>query len=108
MHVDDFLKKVNGSTILDIWNGNQTIHNVTIYQLLHMSSGIGDYNDIAMENWTWNHPDGDISPLDYVWECNKTFLCQPGDCMFYSSIGFELLGFVLAQHANVSTWQEFD
>jgi len=43
MHVDDFLKKANGTTILEMWNGNETIHNVTIYQLLHMSSGIGSY-----------------------------------------------------------------
>lgn len=34
--VDPFLKKINGSSMLEIWNGDATIEKVTIYQLLHM------------------------------------------------------------------------
>jgi len=33
-----------GATIEEIW-GDPRINNVTIYQLLHMKSGIPDYDD---------------------------------------------------------------
>ena len=31
MHVNDFLKKANGSTIQDVWLGDPMINTVTIY-----------------------------------------------------------------------------
>ena len=96
MHVDEFLKRTNGSTILDVWDGDETIKNVTIYELLHMTSGINEYNDDGMENWTYAHPDEDFSPLDYIWSVNKTWRAPPGTHDHYSSIGYELLGLVLA------------
>jgi CubicO group peptidase (beta-lactamase class C family) len=34
--IDPFLKKVNGSSLQDIWNGDETVNKITIYQLLHM------------------------------------------------------------------------
>jgi len=106
-HVDKFLMKINGSTILDIWQGNQKIKNVTIYHLLHMTSGLKDYND-TVKLWTWAHPNEDYSPLDYIYDVPKSFECDPGTCTSYCSIGFELLGFVLAYHAGVDTWEEYD
>ena len=48
MHVDSILKSGNGTTMLELWNNDTTINNVTIYQLLHMSSGMLDYNDAQM------------------------------------------------------------
>ena len=94
-HVNDILMKMNSSTLETIWK-NSSINNVTIYQLLHMTGGIQDYRDDDVKNWTIYHPDEDYSPLDYLYESNKTFYCTPGTCMVYSSIGFELLGLVLA------------
>jgi CubicO group peptidase (beta-lactamase class C family) len=47
-HVDPILKSGNGTTLLELWNGNQLINTVTIYQMLHMKSGIQDYDDTAM------------------------------------------------------------
>ena len=44
-HVDQLLKESNGTTLLELWNGDATINTVTIYQLLHMKGGLRDYND---------------------------------------------------------------
>jgi len=40
----------------EIWNGDETINKVTIYQLLHMQGGLNDYDDGAMTRWTFAHP----------------------------------------------------
>ena len=39
---------------------------------------------------------------------NKTFICEPGECGAYSSVGYEILGLILAAKANVSRWQDYD
>ena len=44
-HIDPILKSGNGAKLLELWGGNELVNNVTIYQLLHMRSGIADYND---------------------------------------------------------------
>ena len=31
MHVDPILKSGNGTSMIELWNGNETINNVTIY-----------------------------------------------------------------------------
>ena len=48
MHVDPILTSGNGTTLLQLWNGNPLINTVTIYQVLHMKGGLGDYDDQAM------------------------------------------------------------
>ena len=45
LHVDRILREDNGTTLLELWNGDQTINTVTIRQLLHMSGGLRDYED---------------------------------------------------------------
>ena len=57
MHIDPILKSGNGTTMLELWGGNETINNVTIYQVLHMKGGLDDYDDNAMARWTFTHPD---------------------------------------------------
>jgi len=48
MHVDELLQRSNGTTMLELWEGNEEINNVTIYDLLHMKGGLGDYDDAWM------------------------------------------------------------
>ena len=81
-----------------------TILNVTVEHLLHMNSGIQDYDDAAMLRATWGDPGHDLGPAEVVALTNKTFLCNPGDCLAYSSTGYELLGLVLATAAGASSW----
>ena len=96
MHVDKLLMKSNGTTMLELWGGNEEINQVTIYDLLHMTGGLRDYNDKVLREWTWTHPDEDYTPLDYIYSLNKKFYCKPGTDLHYSSNGYELLGLVLA------------
>ena len=65
IHVDKILMSFNGTTIQKIWNNNPMINDVTIYQLLHMTAGIADYDDAKILEWTGKHPDGDITPIDF-------------------------------------------
>lgn len=69
-----------------------------------MQGGLGDYDDNGMTQWTINHPNEDFSPLDYLWSLNKTWMCEPGKCEYYSSNGYEILGFVLASHYGAEDW----
>lgn len=108
MHVDPILKKSNGTTLLELWKNDTTINDVTIYELLHMKGGLNDYDDTDAYNWTLTHPDEDITPLDYLYELNKTFECQPNTCLNYSSNGYSLLTFALANHYGADSWDTFD
>ena len=106
--VDEFLSRTNGTTLLELFNQDARINDVTVYHLLHMRGGLGDYDDHEMTQWTLNHPDEDFSPLDYLHSMPKTLLCDPGSCEYYSSNGYEILGFILAQQANATSWETFD
>lgn len=107
-HVDEFLMKTNHSTLLDIWKGDETINKVTIYQLLHMTSGLRDYDDRGLRNFTFTHPDIDLAPIDYLYFFDKTFHHPPGEYNQYSSVGYGILGLALAQHAGVDRWEDYD
>ena len=61
-----------------------------------MTGGLRDYDDDYVKNWTFTHPDDDITPLDYIHMLNKAFIWEPGAGLSYSSNGYELLGLVLA------------
>jgi CubicO group peptidase (beta-lactamase class C family) len=108
-HVDPVLSRLNGTTMLELWNGDSTIQSVTIRQLATMRAGLNDYDDEAMQEWTYSHPNQDITPLDYLHTVNKTFMFIPGTGGAYSSIGFELLGFVLVSHlTDQGDWKDYD
>ena len=55
-----------------------------------------DYDDSVIQDMTWCCPDSDVTPLDYIYSVNKTFACNPGECLVYSGISYEILGFVIA------------
>lgn len=108
MHIDPILKSGNGTTMLELWGGNETINNVTVYEVLHMKGGLGDYDDGAMLRWTLANPDKDFDPWDYLYTIKDKFICLPGTCEYYSSPGYSLLAFVAAAHHNATSWDKFD
>jgi len=108
MHVDDLLMKSNGTTLSQIWKGDKKLENVTMYNLMHMRGGLNDYDDGAMLHWTLSNPNSDFSPLDYVYTLNKTWVCDPGTCEYYSSVGMSLLAFALAQHSGANSWDQYN
>ena len=76
--------------------------------MLHMKSGLRDYDNNAMIQWTLEHPGQDFTPYDYLHALNKTFICNPGECEAYSSNGYSLLAFVSAAHYGAKNWDTFD
>ena len=75
---------------------------------MHMKGGLQDYDDEGMYEWTLKNPSKDYSPLDYLWNLNKKWVCNPGTCEYYSSVGMSLLSFAVAQYYNATSWTDFD
>lgn len=109
-HVDEILMRSNGTTMLELFKGDTRILKVTIYQLLHMRAGLGDYDDIGVMAQTMADPAREFTALDYIhmFEKDKFFLCDPGTCERYSSNGFVFLGLALAQQSGAATWEDYD
>jgi D-alanyl-D-alanine carboxypeptidase len=107
-YVDPYLQRTNGTTLLKLWGGNETIQTVTIRQLLGMRSGVNDYDNVYFRNVTITRPDYDYSPIDLLHDLNKTFAFAPGTQGEYSSMNFELLGLVLVHCSNSSHWSTYD
>jgi CubicO group peptidase (beta-lactamase class C family) len=105
-HLDEVLMRLNGTTFAGLFGPQAST--ITIHQLLSMTSGIGDYNDALLFDWTVFSASEDFSPLDYLAVSNKTFACAPGDCVYYSSINFQLLGFILVGLTDSPSWEDFD
>ena len=61
-----------------------------------MKGGLREYDDSKIKEWTFQHPDDDITPFDFIHDLNKEFLCVPGTCEHYSSVGYAILGLILA------------
>merc|ERR1719433_1797811 len=74
-----------------------------------MRSGIPDYNDENLRNWTFSNPTQDRSPYDLLYEAaDKGLLCDPGTCGFYSTTGFNLMGLVIAAALGKRSWLDID
>ena len=78
-HVDPVLKRLNGTTLLQVWSGDARIQRVTVGQLLSMRSGINDYDDRAYEAFTLSNPNATVSPFDLLRTVNKTWMFPPGE-----------------------------
>ena len=110
-YVDPVLTRLNGTTLLKLWKGDKTISTVTVRHLLHMSSGIHDYDDEALQVYTREKAGEDKTGIDMLYELNKEFLFQPGKGGSYTSVGYVLLGYVLVgatSHLEGGTWNDFD
>ena len=108
VRVDPVLRRLNGTSLGELWPAPSPIHNVTIKDLMGMTAGIQDYNDTAMKLWTWAHPGEDLSPFEYLHAVNKTFACSPGSCGYYSGINYILLGLLLVNLTESSDWTDYD
>jgi hypothetical protein len=110
VYVDAALAPMTGgATLQDVWGGDATINTVTVRQLLHMRGGLHDYDDAALQAFTIDHPDEDKTPLDMLREVNKAWLCTPGTCGAYTSVGYVLLGFVqVGADPATPAWSDLD
>ena len=75
----------------------------------HIHTCVADH---PFASWYWdvtvNDPTFDVSPYEVLHRLGKTFVCPPGECGSYSSVGYMLLGLVLVHLDGANTWQELD
>ena len=93
---------LEGATMLSLFESDTRVEDITIYQLLHMSSGIQDYDDSWLKTWTLLHPNQDQDPFSLLTSINKTLLYTPGEGGAYSSIGTSLTFGVLSTNVVVA------
>jgi len=107
--VDPVLERLNGTTMLKLWNGDAVSQTITARQLMGMRGGIHDYNDTWYYATTINDPQVDVTPFDLLHRLNKSWVCEPGTCGLYASTGFELLGLALVNLSGITgSWTELD
>jgi len=109
-----------GSSLVDYLG--QRSANVTIQDLLQMSSGVADFDVPGLDNAVLvNNSFSPIEMLEFIKTLNDTvceadrsgvcqcrFQCEPGSCVSYSSSNYVLAGLVLAAATGGHTWSDFD
>lgn len=111
---------MNFSKVSDLWGPH--VENVTIRELLHMQSGIPDF-DTANPSRTggkdvdpfratvYANPSKDfLEPalMSVPWVATHNLTAAPGQGFQYSSTNFGLLGLILAHHVGVADYREFN
>jgi CubicO group peptidase (beta-lactamase class C family) len=110
-HIDPILQQLNGTTLASSLGAD--VASVTIRQLLHMESGVRDYdnaNYTAAQFADRAHEFGPVETLGFV-EPGLRF--PAGSRQSYCSANYVLLGLVLARHyhqqgAAAWSWQAYD
>jgi len=110
IHVDPVLRLANASSMLMLFGPSAA--KVTVRYLLSMRSGLYDFDDDETRRFCNSHPDTDVSPIDDLWFASTRGRKQPlypaGHSQDYSSTNYELLGLILLQHANLTSWALLD
>jgi CubicO group peptidase (beta-lactamase class C family) len=105
-HVDPWLTRYMNLSLSTLFPG-PNINKVTIRELMHMSSGLIDYNDYLV--WDLSvHLEYDLTPYIYLTNpeiFSPSWLFPPGEGIAYSSVGFMLAGMVLASIVD-KPWNE--
>ena len=92
---------------------------MTVFHLLHMTSGIRDYDRAAYTDDQFANRSRDFDPLTIVLEYSRRPLeFEPGTAQRYCSTNYVLLGLVLATHLGgleaaatslgAPSWQSYD
>eukprot|EP01060_Flectonema_neradi_P015671 TRINITY_DN22317_c0_g1_i1.p1 TRINITY_DN22317_c0_g1~~TRINITY_DN22317_c0_g1_i1.p1 ORF type:complete len:425 (+),score=89.66 TRINITY_DN22317_c0_g1_i1:46-1320(+) len=110
--INPFMMRANGTT-LDYRFGD-VINEVTVRQLLHMTSGVPDYDTTWLPGDPWrirqyNNPLHDYGPIEIITDqsMNVPGVFPPGTKQYYSCTGYILLGLLLAELSGAETWQDF-
>lgn len=94
-YLDQPFRQKTGQTFLHMFGANAT--NLTIWHLLTMQAGLPDFDVDSFDRKVLDTAEtGNWTPLDMVqYAATQSWLCRPGQCVFYSSTNYILLGFVL-------------
>jgi hypothetical protein len=86
--------------------------NITIRHLLHMVSGVTDYDTNAFRHLQFAHPKVDFSPLDLLDYVHAPLMFPPGGTvnmtLNYCSINYILLGLIAAHLDGVHDWRAWN
>ena len=108
-HVDPLLLKLNGTTLA---SRLPFIGEVRIRHLLHMTSGIADYDSEAYAAAQFSARQKDFSPVEILSSfVSPTPKATPGTRQEYCSTNYILLGLVLARHSSPrlpASWRSYD
>jgi len=121
-HVDPFLKRYNTS-MAELW-GEQNVTGTTFRQVLHMVSGIPDFDTATpcdekgvcqdpLRASLYATPSKTLSPIELLkvdWVKGQFKPCkpQPWGLFCYSSTNFMLLGMILAEHSGATSWETYN
>jgi hypothetical protein len=108
-HIDPFLQKANGTKLSDHFGPD--IDKVQIHHLLHMTSGIHDYDRGNYSQDQFASPTRDFDPIEIIGTyVPPGFDFQPGSKQSYCSTNYILLGMVLANHLGDTKgeWKSYD
>lgn len=105
--VDVSLTRLYKTTLRALWGAKA--NNITVGHLLSMQSGLDDYDDGKLEEWTVHHLKDDLDPIKYLESASgKGFHCDPGACVKYSGANYVLLGFVALEVQGGRQWEDLD
>lgn len=111
MHVDPILLRLNGTRLRDHFGSR--IDEVRVEHLMHMTSGIADYDGAAFTRDQFLQREKAFGPVEILGRYVSPALeFAPGTRQAYCSTNYILLGLVLARHSHkVGTgwsWQSYD
>lgn len=121
--MDPLVRSITRKSLLEYLGPE--IRNVTVRQMLDMTSGIGDLDSKASRLNYYEHPERELDlhhmmgetmrlaqeervNLGQLKDPSHTFTCLPGKCGEYSSTNYFLLGLILAQASGVEHWSLYD
>jgi D-alanyl-D-alanine carboxypeptidase len=107
----------------EIWGDD--VHKITVKDLLHMYSGLPDYDTASpgdhpvdtFRSDSYAHPDKSFTPVQLIslpWVTTGKLLFPPGTCdqkhyfNCYSSTNYVMLGLLLACQAGADDWKDYD
>eukprot|EP00930_Biecheleria_cincta_P056433 TRINITY_DN42564_c0_g1_i1.p1 TRINITY_DN42564_c0_g1~~TRINITY_DN42564_c0_g1_i1.p1 ORF type:complete len:444 (-),score=52.62 TRINITY_DN42564_c0_g1_i1:39-1265(-) len=109
-HIDPILLQLNGTRLVQHFG--PAIHGVQIQHLLHMTSGIQDYDGEQFAKDQFANRTKAFGPIEIIGKyVDPSLEFPPGSKQNYCSTNYILLGLVLATHYNVTgsawVWQSY-
>lgn len=110
-HIDSILIHLCGKTLSHHFG--ESIQSVQIQHLLHMTSGLADYDGESYARDQFANRSKDFGPVEIIFNyVSPKLMYVPGTMQSYCSTNYILLGFVLANHLHKSgaswSWQGYN
>ena len=94
-YCDPFLARMGQRTLSERIAGSERVR---VRDLLHMASGVGDFDSWQFADYQFRNPSKDLTPDEMLNWVPTTLEFAPGSKQKYSTANYVLLGLVLAQH----------